>query len=67
MARTPHAKFAQLYEQALKFQAAGDFPRFTQLIRQAYASGLSREELSIIGALTESTLNASLSRPSGPR
>lgn len=49
------AEFSALYEQALKYQATGDFESYSKLVKDAYAQGAPQEALSMLGDLAEST------------
>jgi hypothetical protein len=57
--------FVEAYEKALRLQAAGDFNGISELIQQAYRSGLPQDELQILSALAEGAFQ--FQQPNGSR
>lgn len=54
------AEFQALYERALTYQANGDFESYSNMLQTAYEAGAPQEALTMLGALSESVLAASL-------
>lgn len=51
----------QKYAEALKYQAAGQVEKLGELVKSLYKAGVDTDDLSVFGALLESTLMKSLS------
>jgi hypothetical protein len=48
--------FGTLYNEALTHQKAGNLTAMTQLLKKAYTAGLPADELRMLGAIAESTI-----------